>query len=424
MQRTAYGEISPVGPDEDVSGITLSPDGELLGACVQPQGIQLSPPRIQLWTVNPPGLHQSIPLSEKSSCGFGFTDGGRGIAYIDGEEIMTWDIAAGRVTTRKRPGPLPSPGAGVFERFLGSFAVAPDGRTAIYEAPYDGPYDGLSWWDLDQQAPLPGMRMSSPIHPAPISFTPDGRLATVDMGSAVLVVDVAQRMPLATHSIASDSSRGALSPDGRLIAASSGGRVITLTETAAHKGVPAEDAAHVAVQPDDEHLTTVSFTGEVAIHSLGEPQRIIVIPSADDEFDLERVEDLSPNGLRYAAAGDPAHQIRLWDLSSSPAPEVPLEGHRGDVLRLSFDSSSDFLASADESEVIIWSAKDRAEVSRIPLPKGYTTTGLAVSPKGRYIATSSSDGQTLLWDTTSNNLASTSLPVEGTTSLTFSPDGR
>jgi dipeptidyl aminopeptidase/acylaminoacyl peptidase len=209
-----------------------------------------------------------------------------------------------------------------------------------------------------------------------------------------------------------------------MIAASSGGRVITLTETAAHKGVPAEDAAHVAVQPDDEHLTTVSFTGEVAIHSLGEPQRIIVIPSADDEFDLERVEDLSPNGLRYAAAGDPAHQIHLWDLSSSPAPEVPLEGHRGDVLRLSFDSSSDFLASADESEVIIWSAKDRAEVSRIPLPKGYTTTGLAVSPKGRYIATSSSDGQTLLWDTTSNNLASTSLPVEGTTSLTFSPDGR
>jgi WD40 repeat protein len=103
---------------------------------------------------------------------------------------------------------------------------------------------------------------------------------------------------------------------------------------------------------------------------------------------------------------------------------VPLEGHRGDVLRLSFDPSSNFLASADGSEVIIWSAKDRTEVSRIPLPKGYATTSLAVSPEGRYIATSSSGGKTLLWDTTSNDLASTPLLVEGTTSLTFSPDGR
>jgi WD40 repeat protein len=74
--------------------------------------------------------------------------------------------------------------------------------------------------------------------------------------------------------------------------------------------------------------------------------------------------------------------------------------------------------------VIIWSAKDRTEVSRILLPKGYATTSLAVSPKGRYIATSSSGGKTLLWDTISNDLVSTPLPVDGTTSLTFSPDGR
>jgi len=102
---------------------------------------------------------------------------------------------------------------------------------------------------------------------------------------------------------------------------------------------------------------------------------------------------------------------------------VPLEGHRGDVLRLSFDPSSDFLASADGSEVILWSAKNRAEVSREPLREGYATTSLAVSPGGRYIATSSSGGETLLWDTTSNDPART-LTLEGTTSLTFSPDGR
>ena len=268
------------------------------------------------------------------------------------------------------------------------------------------------------------MEIPSPSGSVPISFTPDSRLAAVNTAGAVLVVDVARRMPLDIYSIGLSRSGGALSPDGRLIAASGGGSVITLTESGAHEGVPAQDAVHVAVRSDDEHLTTVSSTGEVAINSLGEPERIIVTPSADDEFDWERVEDLSPNGLRYAVAEDPAPQIRLRDLSSSPAPEVPLEGHRGDVLRLSFDPSSDFLASADGSEVIIWSVKDRTEVSRILLPKGYATTSLAVSPKGRYIATSSSGGKTLLWDTISNDLVSTSLPVDGTTSLTFSPDGR
>ena len=117
----------------------------------------------------------------------------------------------------------------------------------------------------------------------------------------------------------------------------------------------------VAVQPDGERITTISHTGEVAVHSLGEPERLIVMPSADDEFYWRRVEDLSPDGLRYAVAGDPTNQIRLLDISSSPAPEVPLEGHRGDVRLLSFDPSSDFLASADGSEMIIWPAKDRTQ---------------------------------------------------------------
>ena len=182
------------------------------------------------------------------------------------------------------------------------------------------------------------------------------------------------------------------------------------------------NATHVAVQPDGKHLTTVSDTGEVAIHSFGEPERIIVMPSAD-EAEYGKVEDLSLDGLRYAVEGDPAHQIRLEDISSSPAPEVTLDGHRDNVRILSFDPSGDFLASTDGSEVIIWSAKDRAELRRIPLPEGYVATSLAVSPEGRYIATSSPDGKILLWDTTSNDRAKPLL-VEGTASLTFSPDDR
>ena len=408
---------SRAGPDDYLSGLTFSPDGKLLGACVG-QGLPQSS-RIQLWAADPPGLRQSIPLRQGSSCGFGFTEGHRGLAYIDGEEIVRWDIAEGRAVTRKRP-PLPSsPDAGSSDRRLGLFAVAPDGRTAIYEN-LDGK---LSWWSLDRQAALPGMETTSfqgSLNSA--SFTPDSRLAAVGLSEAVLLVDMTRRMPLAIYNQSGYPSP-ALSPDGLLIAGSGGGSVITLTETGARKGVDVE-AKRVAVQPDGEHLTAVSFTGEVAIHSLGDPERIVVIPSAGDKGNWGSVEDLSPNGLRYAAAGDPEHHVRLRDISSSPPPEVLLKGHRGDVLQLSFDPSSDFLASADASEVITWSARDRAMVSRISLPRDYATTSLAVSPGGRYVATSNSGGKALLWDTTSHDLTSTPLPVDGTTSLTFSPDGR
>ncbi len=401
-------EISRAGPNEYFSGITFSPDGALLGAC----GGQ----SVQLWTVNPPMPRHSIPLSRDSQCGFGFTARNREIAYIDKEEIVTWDITEGRITTRNRPPVPPSPYSDGFDQSLSFFAVAPDGRTAIYQ----DSYQGISWWDLDRQAQLPGIEIPSQGSPNSVSFTPDSRLAAVDMIGTATLVDIARRMPLATYSI---RSSGALSPDGRLIAVSGGGSVIALTETGAHEGVPVA-ATHVAVQPDNDRLAAVSSTGEVTIHSFGDPERIVVMPAAQEEVGSRRVEDLSPNGRRYAIAGGPAHHIRVRDILSSPASEVTLEGHRSEVLQLSFDPSSDFLASADASIVIVWTTQNQAEVSRIPLPKGYATTNLAVSPEGRYVAASSPDGKTLLWDTTSNELTGTPLPLDGTTSFTFSPDGR
>jgi WD40 repeat protein len=82
------------------------------------------------------------------------------------------------------------------------------------------------------------------------------------------------------------------------------------------------------------------------------------------------------------------------------------------------------LASVDKSEIIVWSAKKRTEVSRITLPEGYTTKELTVSPGGRYAAASSSNGEVRLWDTSSIDHAGTPLQFKGEKSMIFSPDGK
>ncbi|MBV9011752.1 MAG: hypothetical protein JO272_06815 [Pseudonocardiales bacterium] len=61
---------------------------------------------------------------------------------------------------------------------------------------------------------------------------------------------------------------------------------------------------------------------------------------------------------------------------------------------------------------------------RIPLPEGYTTRELAVSPDGRYVVASSSSGDVRLWKTSSNDHTGTLLPFDDEKSMSFSPDGK
>jgi WD40 repeat protein len=116
----------------------------------------------------------------------------------------------------------------------------------------------------------------------------------------------------------------------------------------------------------------------------------------------------------------------LLDISSPLAPEVPLEGSNSDVLQLSFDSYGEFLACADKSDIIVWSTKGHTKKTSIQLSPGYTINGLkglTVSPGGRYVAATSSSGETRLWDTHSGDHTGTIIPFYDAKSISFSPDG-
>ncbi|MGH3832993.1 MAG: WD40 repeat domain-containing protein [Pseudonocardiaceae bacterium] len=281
------------------------------------------------------------------------------------------------------------------------------------------------------------------VNPAELSFTPNGSLAAAEVTGGIVLYDVARRMPISVYSLKNRevvalASTFSLSPDGNMIASVDNVGVITLIDTRLHRGIPVYEASdeaireagdqaiRVAVQPDNDHLTVAS-AGKVTIYSIKNSNSgpVIVRNPVNDESGVNRVSDLSRNGLRYASVDAKRQKIHLFDVSSLPVSEVSIEGNRGDVLQLSFDQSGDFLACADKSEIIVWSTKKRAEVSRIPLPEGYTARELVVSPGGRYIAASSSDGKILLWDTNfSERIGPTLLRSEDEQLMIFSPDGK
>lgn len=136
-----------LAPEESFGNLTFSSDGQLLGACVGKQ--------IQLWSPDSGGpSYSSIPLIHGTRCAFGFRSGSRKLAYIDGDDIVTWDIAT-RVATHsqlgppknRRLGPLPNPDDFFFFNRYSTFFVAPDGKTAVYSNA-DG---DAAWWDFDRE---------------------------------------------------------------------------------------------------------------------------------------------------------------------------------------------------------------------------------------------------------------------------------
>ncbi|MGB6165004.1 MAG: WD40 repeat domain-containing protein [Pseudonocardiaceae bacterium] len=423
-------------PENYAGNLAFSSDGKLLGACVGR--------RIQLWSLDTALPYRSVPLThDDTPCAFGFRNENRELAYTDGDDIITWDIASSRILTMDQPGPpkrrQSSPLSSKKNQFFfgddSTFTVAPDGRFAIYQGEiYRGDNEGYShnteWWDFDRRQAQEIEYSGEFLNP---SFTPDGHRVALHNYGSLAIFDVAKRTLLAAYPVMNGStisgSASAFSPDGYASAVldTDTPNVISLTGTDLYHRIPVS-AILVAIQPDKKHLTAVSSGGKVAIYSIknGNLEPIVVRSSADDQSNEKRVESLSLNGLYYAFTDNRTQKVRLLDISSPSTPEVPLEGNHSDVRQLSFDSHSEFLACADKSEIIVWSTKTHTKKPSIPLPSDYTTTelkGLAISPGGRYVAATSSSGETRLWDTHSNDRTGTTIPFGDAKTINFSPDG-
>ena len=407
-------------PDPSTSGfylhnIEFSPDGRLLAAC--------DSKNIHLWTTEPAGLLHSVPIPPSgSSCGFGFTSDSQRIIYPHGKDIRMWDIAENRIVSEALvPTPADLTSESTQEWRISEFQLSPDGHLAAYTT--DSSF-GTYWWDVDRQAPIQALETAQ--LDGAISFSPDGRWALLDSYDRAWLVDVAHRTPLQAFSFSTPSNaRGkALRPDGAALVYGAGGGVIAFVETEGSHDIPVQ-AAHVAFPLEKDQLVSVSATGELAAWDRSTGEQIAVLSGIDPraiEGDAESpVDALSPRAGFYARTDDD-NTISLWDVAHPATLPYRLAGQGSAPEALSFDDNEQFLGSAYESHVILWRLDDHSVANKIPMPEGYSVGMLAVSPGGRYVATSSVDGHDiLLWDTSAGKDVTYQLPVDKAESLAFSP---
>jgi WD40 repeat protein len=171
-------------------------------------------------------------------------------------------------------------------------------------------------------------------------------------------------------------------------------------------------------------VVALSSAGAVTVQRLDEPDSVRTLVAASDGSDAEPPPQALSEDGRFVARWDvDSSHIILTQLARTPIAPRDLEKLTAVPSVLAFDPGGKFLAAAETDETIVWSTTSGDRVSRISLPKLYDVDGLAVDPKGRYLAVHDTNGEASLWDTTKNTLI-TVLTREGTGALAFSPSGQ
>jgi WD40 repeat protein len=193
-----------------------------------------------------------------------------------------------------------------------------------------------------------------------------------------------------------------------------------LPTNVAGTGLPSEAKTSVVwsvcFSPDGQKLATAGTDGAVKLWSSnGNLLKTLRAGS------ISRWVRFSPNGQVLASAHEDG-TIRLWKADSTDL--TILEAHTADVSAICFSPDGQILASASyDGTVKLWTLNGDLIISFSS--HAYAVKTISFSPNGRMIASASNvpqDNSLRLWSLDGTLL--TTLPNEGSTSLSFSPDGQ
>ncbi|MFF5703185.1 WD40 repeat domain-containing protein [Streptomyces sp. NPDC012794] len=251
-------------------------------------------------------------------------DGSRLLVRANNGRILTWDPASGLMLSESLPAP-----AGMLPWGLDFPA---DGRPAELWAPGGPPGRPVS---LVQHLAFCGATRQMAVIGAEgrvsVQSTADGR------GTGYVPDGVSDALALAA------------TPDGTLVAAAMGERVV-LWDASAPEAPHLELAAHLSTvgamtfAPEGQLLATGDANGGVLLWDIRAPSAPVhpLSGHVGPVYDLA----FSPQGHRLASAGADG-TVRLWDTTTGrPATSLPLTGHTGAVRGVAFSSDASLLASA------------------------------------------------------------------------------
>jgi WD40 repeat protein len=281
------------------------------------------------------------------------------------------------------------------------------------------------------------LAVRSPGSVTSIAFSGDGRTLVVGSTGATVtewdIADPAQPARLAVLRItpAGAVKSVAFSPDGQVLAASSGDRVFVwnatnprrITTIAAPLRAGAGQVDAVTISPDGRTLAAATSAGQVLLWRL----RAGAAPEAADMLrppgPAEAVNAItfSPDGRTLAAAGN-AERVWLWTLAPGRRAAVPraaLAGPTGFIYALAFspDGQSVAAGSAD-SDAYIWNLASGAVTAVLPHPA--PVLSVAFGARGSALATADTDGAARVWQLPGPMLTGPSAAVFA---VAYSPDG-
>jgi serine/threonine-protein kinase len=196
----------------------------------------------------------------------------------------------------------------------------------------------------------------------------------------------------------------AFTPDGKRLAACSGGVVVFWNET--RRGLERESVLKgngasvkaAAFSPDGKRL---ALAGDDTLIRFWEFGWLRTSQKAVCEGHTSTVTSIafSPNGRHLASSG-PDRIVRVWDATASGTlrPTAELQAHTSPVRLVRFTARADTLVSVgDGGQVFLWDVAAKSVLREWMIDKAFALSH-ALSPDGRWLTAGMNDGQVFLYD--------------------------
>jgi RNA polymerase sigma factor (sigma-70 family) len=303
-------------PYSNIGAPVFSPDGKTLA-------FTSSDATIRLWDVVTRKEVQIFSGHKGNPHTTSFSPDGKLLASAGADErIRLWDVAAGKEVRT-----LPGKGC--------SWVVfTPDGKTLISQEWLQEMKVGIRLWNV---ATGEEIGTSKPGQLSPLALAPDGTAAACIGGfpdRSIRLLDIATGKEIRTFSKHEGAvSAAAFSPDGKILASGSRGRIADSSDPSTMDGRP-NRSIRLWEAATGKELFGMEAGGVIASVAF------------------------SPDGkILAAASGD--NTVQLWEVATGKRIRV-LTGHRGAVAKVVFSPDGKTVASgSDDRTILLWSMFER-----------------------------------------------------------------
>lgn len=299
----------------------------------------------------------------------------------------------------------------------GRLSFSPDGRLLIASRK-------LQTWDLETKREAPDYLNPVWGGEETAIAAQRGRLVSISAWGAVTFVDLAKRKFLGRRS--ADHYKGgaiAISPDGRLVASGSGDIFLWdfETQTKLARLELRATVTSLAFSPDGRWLVSTHEDGAVLQWNVTDRERVA---NFNEHSGSVLALAWAPDGKRLASASED-RSVLIWDTVTGRK-AATFTGHRARVTAVAYSYDGKWLASTGhDGEVILWDMERRQPRLAVnPFGQEQASYGLALSPDGRWVATTFGVYESAGGRQVRDFKTSPFLPQVAFTALAFSPDGR